>query len=270
MSASEPEQRVLILGAGMAGLGAARLLADAGADVTVIEARDRIGGRTHTSHLWPDLPVDLGASWIHGVTGNPLTTIANQIGATRTPSPYDRWATYDAHGQMQDISNLEARTWALMDRARSLVEDHGTDISLQTAIETSPDWAALAPDTRRVMRMIINTRIEHEYSGDWSRLSARNYDDDAPFVGGDAVLNSGYGPLVAHLGRGLDIRLGQVVREIAPMSGGVRVVTSHATHTAARVIVTLPLGVLKSGQIAFGRPRLPPGKGPSTGWKWVF
>jgi phytoene dehydrogenase-like protein len=54
--------RVPVVGAGMAGLGAAARLAKGGAHVTVIEARDRIGGRTHTSHLWPDLPVDMGAS----------------------------------------------------------------------------------------------------------------------------------------------------------------------------------------------------------------
>ncbi|MBL9046452.1 MAG: FAD-dependent oxidoreductase [Tabrizicola sp.] len=64
----------------MAGLGAARLLHDAGARVTVIEARDRIGGRTHASHLSPDLPVDMGASLIHGTKGNPVTALATARG----------------------------------------------------------------------------------------------------------------------------------------------------------------------------------------------
>ena len=66
----------------MAGLGAARRLHDAGVDVSVIEARNRIGGRTFTSTLWPDLPVDMGASWIHGTTGNPVTALAAEVGAT--------------------------------------------------------------------------------------------------------------------------------------------------------------------------------------------
>jgi monoamine oxidase len=133
----------------MAGLGAARVLADGGAKVTVIEARDRIGGRTHTSHIWPDLPVDLGASWIHGVTGNPLTVLADQIGAARTLSPYDRWATFDATGRLLDVSDLETRTFALMDKARDLVDDHDRDTSLKDAIEGLPDWAALAPEDPR-------------------------------------------------------------------------------------------------------------------------
>lgn len=59
------ETPIVVIGAGMAGLGAAQHLAQAGASVTVIGARDRIGGRTWTSHLWPDVPVDVGASWVH-------------------------------------------------------------------------------------------------------------------------------------------------------------------------------------------------------------
>lgn len=249
--------KVLVLGAGMAGLGAARLLADGGADVTVIEARDRIGGRTYTSHLWPDLPVDMGASWIHGVMGNPLTVIADQIGAARTVSPYDRWATFDRQGRMLDVVDHETRTLALIDKARALVDDHDHDISLRAAIEGAPDWAALAPEDRRIMRMILNTRIEHDYSGDWSRLSAWSFDDDEAFVGGDVVLNKGYGPLVAHLGRGLDIRLGETVRDVSPVSAGIRVTTDARVHEAVHVIVTLPLGVLKAGDIRFGQSLAP-------------
>ena len=75
-----PPPRVIVIGAGIAGLGAARLLADAGAAVTVLESRTRIGGRIWTSTAWPDLPVDLGASWIHGVEGNPLTALADAAG----------------------------------------------------------------------------------------------------------------------------------------------------------------------------------------------
>jgi monoamine oxidase len=241
----------------MAGLGAARALADGGAKVTVIEARDRIGGRTHTSHLWPDLPVDMGASWIHGVTGNPLTALADQIGAARTVSPYYRWATFDAHGRMLDVSDHEARTLALMEKARALVDDLDADISLQAAIEGTADWAALAPEDRRIMRMILNTRIEHDYSGVWSRLSAWSFDEDAPFVGGDVVLKEGYGQLVAHLSAGLDIRLGQTVRDVSPVSDGIRVTTKTGVHVADHVIVTLPLGVIKSGEIRFGWPLAP-------------
>ena len=247
-------RHVLVLGAGMAGLSAARHLATAGAKVTVIEARNRIGGRTWTSELWPDLPLDMGASWLHGVTGNPLTSMADAIGAERTPTTYDRSAAYDEHGHSIDFLPIADRALALVVKAQKRVDGCSEDHSLQQAVEALPEWVALPEQDRRVLRLAINTRIEHEYSGDWSRLSAWHYDDDSDFPGGDVVWNKGYGSLVAHQARGLDIRLGEPVTDIVPDGHGVRVATTLGHHTADCAIVTLPLGVLKSGTVRFAQP----------------
>lgn len=76
-------RKIAVVGAGMAGLTVAHQLSREGLEVTVIEARDRIGGR-----LWTDrrlgLPLDLGASWIHGTRGNPLAKLARQAGMSGT------------------------------------------------------------------------------------------------------------------------------------------------------------------------------------------
>jgi len=77
---------VIVIGAGAAGLAAARALADAGRSVIVLEARDRIGGRVWTSDAWPGLPVDMGAGWIHGHARNPLTGMARAAGVSLRPS----------------------------------------------------------------------------------------------------------------------------------------------------------------------------------------
>lgn len=66
---------VLVLGAGLAGLAASRLLSAAGLDVTVLEGRDRIGGRIWTDHSL-GAPFELGAGWIHGPQGNPMSALA--------------------------------------------------------------------------------------------------------------------------------------------------------------------------------------------------
>jgi monoamine oxidase len=246
--------RVLVLGAGMAGLGAARKLAKGGAEVTVIEARDRIGGRTHTSQLWPDLPVDMGASWIHGTKGNPVTRLAQKVGLRITPTTYDRSVTFDDKGQPVDFNRAAKRALKLVDRARAAVDDRDIDVSLEAAVTAHPDWQALTPADQAIYRLAINTRIEHEYSGDWTRLSAWHFDDGVDFPGDEAVVTPGFGPILAHLAQGLDIRLGEPVTAIAPSAKGVTVTTAKGRHQADCAIITLPLGVLQSGAVRFAEP----------------
>ena len=99
---SAPSREVLVIGAGIAGLTAARDLAVDGYDVAILEARERIGGRIWTSHEL-GLPADLGASWIHGFEDNPIARLARRhaIAIVRTnissvtPARYRSMVLYD-------------------------------------------------------------------------------------------------------------------------------------------------------------------------------
>ena len=82
-------EHVIVVGAGMAGLVAARLLHDSGFSVTVLEARARLGGRTWTNDSL-GAPLDLGGSWIHGVDGNPLALWCDKLGVALVESQGDR------------------------------------------------------------------------------------------------------------------------------------------------------------------------------------
>jgi monoamine oxidase len=245
------DRSVIVVGAGVAGIGAARALADAGARVTVIEARDRIGGRTHTSHLWPDLPVDMGASWIHGTEGNPVTALARKVGVALTPTSYERSVTLDQDGQEVPFIKPAKRALKLVEKARKRGNDLDEDVSLRDAIIASRAWQTLTPEDRRLARLAINTRIEHEYSGDWTTLSARHFDEGIDFPGDEAVVTPGFGPILSHLAQGINIRLGEPVTAITPAGKGVIVTTTQGVHQADCAIVTLPLGVLQACRVRF-------------------
>lgn len=85
---AEGGQYIAIIGAGMSGLTAAKKLSEEGRNVTVFEARDRIGGRIMTNR-WQGLTFDMGASWIHGIKDNPLTAVADELGLERKVTPVD-------------------------------------------------------------------------------------------------------------------------------------------------------------------------------------
>src|SRR4051794_9198654 len=83
---------VVIVGAGAAGIAALRRLSGSGLSAVVLEARSRVGGRAHTIHLRPDLPVDCGCGWLHSADVNPLVEPIERAGFAidRTPPAWER------------------------------------------------------------------------------------------------------------------------------------------------------------------------------------
>jgi monoamine oxidase len=249
-------ETILVIGAGMAGLGAARRIQDAGHAVTVIEGRKRIGGRVWTSRLWEDSPVVMGSSWFHGVKGNPMTALADAAQITRVETDYDNAVLYNTNGRAVGDAlwdELEQQYDALM----AAVADEVTDgMTLLTAIEATDLWSTYSEETRRHLRFLLNTTIEQEFAGGIGEISAVNPDDAEEFRGGDEVFPDGYGRIADYLARGLDLNLGQIVERIRYDDAGVVVETDQALFEADRVIVTLPIGVLKRGSVQF-EPQLP-------------
>lgn len=240
---------VLVVGAGMAGLSAARSLADAGWPVRVIEARDRIGGRVHTDRAW-GVPLDMGASWIHGAAGNPLVELANKAQARLVPTDYYGWAQLAVDPRLPPL-DYDKKTWRrFVERARDQVDDG----SLAAAVNAAAAADGLSDYDRAQLAFYVATEIEDEYAASADQLSALTFDQGTYTAGDQDVITSGYDALPKLLADGLHVVLNSPVTAIVRRDDSVTVRTAGRSFEGPAAIVTIPLGVLKTGAVTFDPP----------------
>jgi monoamine oxidase len=259
----------IVVGAGVAGLTAARLLAKGGHRVVVLEARDRLGGRVTTDRS-QGLPTDLGASWIHGIDDSPVAAAAEAFGM--------RTMEFTVGGYQPDsrpIAYYAPDGTRLSDAAaqRYIDDIHAVDATLLGIIaESGPDAsyrdvtdAAIAAqnwDDERGQRVreYLEHRTEEQYGAWIEDLAAHGLDDDVA-NGDEVVFPDGYDALAAHLAEGLDVRLNQVVSRVRWSAEGVDVTTGQTTLTADNAVVTVPVGVLRSPDFVIEPPLPEPNAG---------
>ncbi|MEQ8352057.1 MAG: FAD-dependent oxidoreductase [Leptospiraceae bacterium] len=254
VEAKGPTKKVLVVGAGMAGLTAAGSLAKAGYDVTVLEARNRIGGRMHTDSSL-GMPLDLGAAWVHGASpSNPLTSIVQSLSLKTLVTDADSMALY------YDGSEIEDRTYEAIDEATRKLFQRGMRLKDEASIRATMSQVLQFRGSGSTVvdlgvRWHFASEIEIELAADANELSLKYWDEDEAFAGPEWMVGSGFSAIAQYLARGLKIRAGTVVRQISQNRTGVSLETSAGSYQADYAIVTLPLGVLKSGTVQF-RPGL--------------
>ena len=264
MSAMIPSSHhdTIVVGAGIAGLTAARLLTRAGQRVVILEARDRIGGRVHTQRT-ADTVTDLGASWIHGIDDAPLYAVTQAFGMRTVEFTLGSYqpdsrpvAYYDPDGRrLTDAQTAEfAGDIHIVDGLLTeFVSTIGPGTSYGSAVDHVLAQCGWSDERCARVREYLRHRTEEQY-GVWiDDLDAHGLDDDET-VGEEVVFPDGYDRLASHLGDGLTVRFDHVVSRVDWNRSGVTVASSQGTFTADRVVVTVPVGILKSGALSFHPP----------------
>lgn len=258
---ADKKKKIIVIGAGMSGLAAAKKLTAAGFQVTVVEARGRTGGRILTSDAL-GFPVDLGASWIHGLTGNPMTKLANELKIPLLKTDFENEEFFELNGKSV-ADRLQAKYKAEFDRLIKQMRKNRDLPSVQAVIDQALTGKKLTQQQQDFYRYFA-ADIEITNGADLTELSPKSYDKDEELGGGDAILKSGYGTIVRHLASGLDIRLDEAVQAIKQTDNEVTVETSKGSHRGDYALLTLPLGVLKENKITF-EPALPAEKTAAIG-----
>lgn len=254
-----PRDRVLVLGAGLAGLTAAdalvrRLGFSAPGQVVVLEASSRVGGRIHSHRgLGSGAAVDLGATWVHGARTNPVARLADALGLRRMATDWESLRLYRADGTEVPAAvwrAAEAKVYASYGMVwryrRGLTRDESLAASLDAVGAPSLFTAAEREPSEYFYSQMVDELCQY-----LQEQSAVSWYTDSEFEGGDELFPDGYDAVPRALARGLDVRFDTTVTRIERVGREVRVTTDRGVFAAERVLVTLPLGVLQAGAVEF-------------------
>ncbi|KAI0982820.1 hypothetical protein GJ496_003040 [Pomphorhynchus laevis] len=285
--------RVIIIGAGIAGLSAARQLKSFGLNVIILEARDRIGGRIATWRRNQYI-ADLGAMLLTGTGGNPCAILQRQIGMDLIPIKSE-CPLYDSAGRpvSQNLDDAVEREFnSLLDvcsfLSHSLSEKSKQNLSLGQTFEALyhlqerkalcmattqlkmycsendtdkdiPYHVYMSPAERRLLDWHL-ANLEFANAGPLEHVSLCNWDQDDDFElqGSHMFVCSGFSSIPLALSEGLDVQLSTPIISINhTRSRDIQVISSdNTTYHCDACLVTVPLGVLKDDVIRF-EPQLP-------------
>ena len=241
---------VAIIGAGAAGLAAARALSGTGLRTVVLEAKDRLGGRAHTEMLLPGVAFDHGCYWLHSGGLNPFAAIADALGfhvrrgqrRVRAPRIFQGGAW---------VGGAEACAWDRFEvrtsRAVDAVGERGHDVPVSKLVDATSRWAPLY-----AAWTAATSGVGPE---DASTLDFARYRD----TGENWPVRDGFGALVARFGAALPVRLATPVERIDWSGATPRLETPRGSIDARAVVVTVSTAVLAADRMRF-TPALPPWK----------
>jgi monoamine oxidase len=244
MSSLPSEIDIAIVGAGAAGLGAARALQNSGLSTIVLEARDRVGGRGHTIMAAPDIVFDIGCGWLHSADKNSFVKIAEELDfeIDRTRPPW-REQSFDAGFPLEERLDFIRAIDAFYDRAEQAATS-GRDSAASLYLEPGNRWNPMID--------ALSTYINGSELDRVSILDMDAYEDTEI----NWRVRRGYGALMAAYGAPCPLALNCNVTLIDHSGKRVRLETSRGTLSAGKVIVSVPTNLIADEAIRF-HPALP-------------
>ncbi len=255
--------RPIIIGAGAAGLGAARVLKDAGHMPIVLEARDRIGGRAWSRYDLGSHPVEMGAEFIHGTKGATWQLLHQYgLGSVFAYRNHGPEVLEHLDDTLRDQASLGASSFFdVAEQVASTAAANAGDQSV-AAVLNQALGACLGDYSDAESRLYGNTFTVY-VTEDLEKVGVRGIRDlltadpaaePDPNPDRNFRVAEGYSALWDRLSEGIDVRLGTEVRSITWDGQQVSLETSAGVIEGDAAIVTLPLGVLKSEAVRFSPP----------------
>ncbi len=253
--AAAADYDVAVIGAGLAGLAAARRLRELGRSVVVLEARDRIGGRAVTDRAALNTAIDLGAGWLHSADENPFVPVLQGMGTTLVEDPLEAYIAIEG----REVETPDYR------RFDQIIED------AFTAIGNAAEGGADQPVGRVLKSGDRLTALAQRLLGPVSsgvELNALSALDLSAQIatGTEFLVPDGLGRAIANYGSGVAVRLSSPVSRIDRRGRMLALTTPTGVVSAGRAIVTVPPAVLNAGAIAFDPPLPAPHQAALSGF----